>query len=272
MTFIQMSAEQKDRVAIYIDLTFASSLGTDCIYSLHPEPAAVDEMQSIESRLMRLETYLPSSGRARLKSSSSSNSIKPMQIPSPPTSLSSDDPISGVQQYLMTLLNSICHSEEAKLTEENISLTYFEHINTWLPIISRKQFSKKLGGHGSRLRRPEIDLQLTCMYLLVKEPSRFNFRCETDKIYKGARYAYFMLQAESLGSVELAQCGLMLATYEHATGLVEQAYATIWTCVRMMHSLRFRDKLQMMSNCDENELVECAEAYSLWWAILIRDR
>ena len=148
MTFIQMSAEQKDRVAIYIDLTFESSLGTDCIYSLHPEPAAVDEMQSIESRLMRLETYLPSSGRARLKSSSPSNSIKPMQIPSPPTSLSSDDPISGVQQYLMTLLNSICHSEEAKLTEENISLTYFEHINTWLPIISREQFSKKLGGHG----------------------------------------------------------------------------------------------------------------------------
>jgi hypothetical protein len=245
---------------------------------MFPEPAALDHMQSIQSRLMRLESYLPSNGRPGIESISPNantnggTSSKPMQIPSPPASLSSDDPLSSVQQYLIALVNSICHSEVAKITEEDIFTAYFEHINKWLPIISQKKFLKQFGSHCSIQRRPEMDLLLTCMYLLVREPCRFNFRWETDKFYKGARCAYFMLQAESLGSIEVAQCGLMLATYEHATGLVEQAYATIWPCVRMMHSLRLQDKLNMKSNYDYEELVECAETHSLWWGILIRDR
>jgi len=81
-----------------------------------------------------------------------------------------------------------------------------------------------------------------------------------------------MLQADSIGSIELAQGGLLLATYEHASGLVEQAYATIWTSVRMMHSLRVRDKFQRKQIDNESDELERAEAHALWWAILIRDR
>jgi hypothetical protein len=87
--------------------------------------------------------------------------------------------------------------------------------------------------------------------------------------YRSTRYAYFILQAESLGSIELAQSGLMLATYEHASGLIEQAYTTIWSCARMMHSLRLQEICQTKMNCDDYDQTECAEAHSLWWAILI---
>lgn len=257
---------------------FYLRLGAECTYSLYPEYTVGDEIQNIHSRLISLETRLPPHGRPYLEFTSSNTTVnrilhsQSLQPLSPPTSLSSDDPLSGVQQYLMALVNSICQSEMPKVTEEDIYAAYFEHINKWLPIISQKEFCKRFGNDRSMVRPPETDLLLTCMYLLVREPCKLGSRREIDKYYRSARYAYFVLQAESLGSIELAQSGLMLATYEHASGLVEQAYATIWTCARMMYSLRLHDVSQTKMTCDNDKPTECAEAHSLWWAILIRDR
>ena len=81
-----------------------------------------------------------------------------------------------------------------------------------------------------------------------------------------------MVQAESVGSIELAQSGLMLATYEHATGLVDAAHATIWTTVRMAQALCLQEKSQEDISCDHEEQVERTEANALWCALLIRDR
>jgi hypothetical protein len=234
-------------------------------------------MQSIHGRLMRLERYLPH-GMLDFEFPSSNNSsnmylhppsLRPSSLP---TSLSSDDAPSSIQQYLTALVNAICHSEGTKITEEDIYATYFEYINKWLPIISQKRFCQQLGGNGRMVRRSETDLLLACMYLLVREPCTLDSRGEIDIYYRSTRYAYFILQAESLGSIELAQSGLMLATYEHASGLIEQAYTTIWACARMMYSLRLQEICRTKINCDDYDQTECAEAHSLWWAILIRDR
>lgn len=95
---------------------------------------------------------------------------------------------------------------------------------------------------------------------------------ELEKHYKGARTAYFILQADSIGSIELLQTGLLLSTYEHASGLVEQAYATIWTCVRITHSLRIKENFRSKSDGDRVGGAQCAETHALWWAIIIRER
>lgn len=121
-------------------------------------------------------------------------------------------------------------------------------------------------------RRPESVLLLMCMYLLVKDPSSLGPSEDIHNHHKMVRSAYFMLQAEPTGSLELAQSGLMLATYEHASGLVEQAYSTIWTCVQMTHSLCLEDKFQRGIDNDHDKRIEFAEAHALWWSILIRDR
>jgi hypothetical protein len=238
-------------------------------------------MQSIQSRLMRLESLLPYNGRLGAAfNGPDSNNISclpqaqlqppfPPSPPSPPSSQSSKDPLSSTQKYLASLINSICHSEATGITEEDICSTYFTHINKWLPIISQNKFYTALRSLGPR--RPETDLLLSCMYLLVREPCTLSPDGEMDKYHKGARYSYFNLQADSAVSIELAQCGLLLATYEHASGLVEQAYSTIWTCAGMMYSLRLQDRYRSKLECDD-EKINCAEGHSLWWGILIRDR
>ena len=223
---------------------------------------------------MRLETLLlPQALNLAFSDNNSTESLHywQQQSPSPPSSLWSETTLNRPQQYLATLANSIFHSHIANITEENICEAYFKHINEWLPIISRKKLYKQHASNNPMNRRPEINLLLMCMYLLVRDPSDFDPSEDIHKYYKSVRSAYFILQAESTDVLELAQSGLLLATYEHTSGLIEQAYTTIWTCVRMIYSLRLEDKFQSIDS-DLDKHIECAELHSLWWAILIRDR
>lgn len=257
------------------NLTLILRLGAECTYQFYPDPASADETQEIQSRLMRLETLLlPPVHQLSFSDNNSMESLQQSQsrLPSPPTLLWSTASLNGIQQSLTVLTNSIFHSDVIKITEEDIYTAYFKYINKWLPIISQNKFHKQLAGDFPMNRRPETTLLLMCMYLLVKDPSNLGPSEDIHNHYKIVRSVYFMLLAESMGSLELAQSGLMLATYEHASGLVEQAYSTIWTCVQMTHSLHLEEFFQKRIDNDHYKQTECAEAHALWWAILIRDR
>ena len=101
------------------------------------------------------------------------------------------------------------------------------------------------------------------MYLLVRDPSDFDPCEDIHKYYKSVRSAYFILQAESRDLLELAQSGLLLATYEHTSGLIEQSYITIWTCIRMVYSLRLEDKFQISIDSDLDKLIKRTKLHSL---------
>ncbi|KIM99120.1 hypothetical protein OIDMADRAFT_146754 [Oidiodendron maius Zn] len=233
---------------------------------------SVDEIQQIQARLMRLETlFLPQAYEFAFADDNSRESLlsqQPHRL-SPPSSSWSKGPLNGVQQYLAMLANSVFDLDIAKITEEDICKAYFMHINHWLPIISQKKFYRQLAGDCIMDRRPETNLLLLSMYLLVTDPSS----CEDlHKHYTIVRTAYFMLQAESTDLLGLAQSGLILATYEHTSGYLEHAYSTIWTCVRMIYSLQLEDKFPISLDNDHDKQTECVEARALHWAILIRDR
>jgi hypothetical protein len=230
-------------------------------------------MQHIHSRLLRLESFLlpqvPESPLLGYNNRESLYSWQP-QLSSPPPLLWNEVTTIGAQSFLTALTQSIFHSDNITATEDDICDAYFRHVNKWLPIISQKKFYTQLASGRPTNRRPETELLLMCMYLMVRDPPDLDPSEENH--YKSVRLAYCMLQAESTDLLQLAQSGLILATYEHASGHVEQAYSTIWTCVQMMHSLRLEDKLQTSKDSDHDKQTECAEAYALWWAILIRDR
>ena len=235
----------------------------------------MEEIQQIQNRLLRLETILLP--QAREVASSGNNSTESLyslqpQSPSPSSSLLSGAASNGASQCLPTLTNPILPPGIVHITEEDIYAEYFKHVGKWLPIISQKKFYKQLTGNRSMNRRPEADLLVSCMYLLVKDPANLEPSEAMHNHYKRVRSTYFMLQAESMGGLELAQSGLMLATFEHASGHIEPAYATIWTCIRMMHSLRLENKFRASIDNNHDEETECAEAHALWWAIIIRDR
>lgn len=205
------------------------------------------------------------------KSHQSQQSLQ-SQPPSPSSPMQSEVTVNGVQQLLTTEANSIFRSDNAQMTEEDILEAYFKHIDKWLPILSKKRLYKKFARDRLVNRPPETDLLLMCMYLLVKDPSNLDPREDMHENYKNLRTIFFMLQAKSTDLLELAQSGLMLATYEHASGHIEQAYSTIWACVRMLHSLRLEDKFRISMEDNYDKQTECAEAHALWWATLIRDR
>ena len=221
---------------------------------------------------MRLETLLPPQAReftfADNNSRESLLSQQPRRL-SPLSSLWSKGPLNGVQQYLAMLANSVFDLDIVKITEEDICKAYFMHINQWLPIISQKKFCRQLASDCIMDRRPETNLLLLSMYLLVTDPSS---REDIHKHYNIVRTAYFMLQAESTDLLGLAQSGLILATYEHTSGYLEHAYSTIWTCAQMISSLHLEDKFPISLGHDLDKQTECIEARALHWAILIRDR
>ena len=260
----------------------SSRLGAECVYFLYPlSSKGVDEMDGIRSGVVRVGSYFPPDEQVREISTFHSNGgggggghpppSWPQQ-PSPPISLSSDDSAGAIRRFLSDLVSPICHSDDGRIAEEDVYSTYFSHINKWLPILSQTRFREKLhGGDTVTRRQPETNLLLACMYLLVRRPCKSRQSAEADKFYRGARHAYFALQGEGAGSVELAQSGLMLATYEHASGMVERAYATMWSCVGVVYGLRLKERGQV-KGCSWEERVEGVEAHSLWWGVLVRDR
>ncbi|KIN03309.1 hypothetical protein OIDMADRAFT_26023 [Oidiodendron maius Zn] len=263
--------------------TQCKELEAECAYQINPDTSA-GEIQQIQFRLMRLETLLlPQlrefnfSDNNSIESSQSQKSHQSQQSqvsqpPSPSSSMRSEATLNGVQQLLTAVANSVFRSDNAQMTEDDILEAYFNHIDKWLPILSEKRLYKKFARDRLVNRPPETDLLLMCMYLLVKDPSSLDSREDMHENYKNLRTIFFMLQAKSADLLELAQSGLMLATYEHVSGHIEQAYSTIWACVRMLHSLRLEDKFRISMDDNYDKQTECAEAHALWWATLIRDR
>lgn len=248
-------------------------LGAECLYPASSQPAP-EELREIRGRLRRLENLLSQHMLHDHQHKDDGSSGLPPTEPQlqSPVSPANDIEIYKVEAHLDETLASILEREDAGLSVKDIYTTYFAHISPWLPVISKKRFLERLNCGSPKAGHPETTLLLICMYLLQQGPHTRSSPREVKGHYQSAHRAFLMLQADSIGSVELAQNGLLLATYEHASGLLEQAYATIWTCVRMAYSLRLQDTIHRKKNGNEDDKLECAEIHSLWWGIQIRER
>jgi hypothetical protein len=168
------------------------------------------------------------------------------------------------------LSEEVCHLLQSKPGEVyGACQVYFQNVHKWMPVISQKLFYRRMT-QFSNTKRADFSLLLLSVCLLIQYPLSDTTQLPLYSIVKSN---YWHLNSCMEASTELAQAGLLIACYEHASGLVEASYHTIGLCARMgywmgLHERRIDSDLAK----DSDAWLENAEKCNLWWGIFIRDR
>jgi hypothetical protein len=146
---------------------------------------------------------------------------------------------------------------------------YFQNVHKWMPVISQRLFYKRMT-EFTKTKRADFSLLLLGVCLMIRYPLTDTAQ---DPLYKIVKTEYWHLNSCLEVSIELVQAGLLIACYEHTSGMVGAAYRTIGLSARTgfwmeLHNQRLESDLPK----DSDAWLENAEKCNLWWGIFIRDR
>ena len=158
---------------------------------------------------------------------------------------------------------------------DDISVSYFQGVHRWLPIISRRRFHDRL----MNLRGPataDFSVLLLAMCLVTSRPaedSKSRVR-DQETLYLSSKMLFAHAQSFTATSTHLIQAGLLIATYEYAQGLSDAAFVSIGTCARMAYAAglsngALRDTREQGSLSDQDW---ACENHNLWWGIVLCER
>jgi hypothetical protein len=239
-----------------------------CVYDEPEGMAVADEFRYLRKRLRNVES---------LTIPGTSKTARPALLLS---GLTNGEPQPGEHASFLQRLGAF--SSASNLSEEVCQLlqykpgevygacqVYFQNAHKWMPVISQKLFYKRMT-QFSNTKRADFSLLFLSVCLLIHYPLSDTTQLPLYRIVK-SNYWHFNSCLDV--SIELAQAGLLIACYEHASGLVEAAYHTIGLCARMgywmgLHEQRMDSDLPK----DSDTWLENAERCNLWWGIFIRDR
>jgi hypothetical protein len=242
----------------------------ECIYNDTSSISIADEFRHLRKRLREVE---------RLVVPGSSNIPRPAQPHSthekPPTvGREVDKRVPFLERLAAVnganLSGQVCELLQAKPGEVyGACQIYFQNVHKWMPVISQRLFYQRMT-EFSKTKRPEFAVLLLCVCLLIRYPVTDTGQ---DPLYKTVKGEYWHLSSCLEESVELVQAGVLIACYEHASGMIGAAYGTIGLSARMgswmgLHHQRLETDLPKKSYA----WLENAERCNLWWGIVIRDR
>ena len=241
----------------------------ECIYNDTASISVADEFRHLRKRLREVE---------RLAIPGTSKIARPDQLHS-----AHEDPPGGRQAGKHTpFLERLAAVDRAKLSEEVCELLqskpgevygacqiYFQNVHKWMPVISQRLFYQRMT-EFSKTKRPDFAVLLLGVCLLNRYPVTDTGQ---DPLYKIVKDEYWHLSSCLEVSIVLVQAGVLIACYEHASGMVGAAYRTIGLSARMgswmgLHNQRLESDLPK----DSDAWLENAERCNLWWGIVIRDR
>lgn len=148
---------------------------------------------------------------------------------------------------------------------QNISNTYFDSIHTWMPILSKKQFSSNLPNYLTH-RKSELCLLVVCMKL----SSSLTTTAKTV-LYRTAKQFYFEMESSGILSVTVLQAGVLIAIYELGHAIYPAAFLSVGQCARYAAALEIEKSItsQILDKLPWNEV---EEQRRVWWSIIILDR
>lgn len=156
---------------------------------------------------------------------------------------------------------------------DDISARYFRGIHSFIPIISRARFHDSLVNFGAP-PPASFSVLLLAMSLITYYPEATlqNQRSvEQSSLYLATKTIFTQVHSSSSPSLHLIQAGLILATYEYASGMVENALSSISLCARMGYATRIQlSDPQQKSEGDE--YLQAEEELNTWWGIVICER
>ena len=198
----------------------------ECVYDDPPSNIFVDELRYLRRRLKDVE---------RLAVQKTFNTARPARLESgdPPDSATKVAKRGTFLERLEAVKTETDLSEEVHDLAQSkpgelygACQVYFQNVHTWMPIISQKLFYKRMT-EFSKTKRADFSLLLLCICLLIRYPSSDTTH---DPLYKIVKTEYGHLNSHLEATIEMAQAGILIACYEHASGLVEASYYTIGVC------------------------------------------
>lgn len=196
------------------------------------------------------------------------------RLPSPAPSASSDNSALSSTSSLFDRSPShdfdlsVCKTvygalDQAGANFEQFTKHYWRSVHSYLTIINRKRFLKRVQGL-SRKANAESALLLLCIQLCA-EPTRSGITAAGNGVYITAKTLFQSISVSKKPSVELVQAGALLALFEHNTDLRGPAYQSLRDCSRLASVLGL-DAQPTATNTVVHE-----ERRRLYWGLLSLD-
>ncbi|KAM0255740.1 hypothetical protein ACHAQJ_005494 [Trichoderma viride] len=174
---------------------------------------------------------------------------------------------------LSDLLKTLLQSQPGEIYET--CRAHFQQTHKWFPVVSERLFYKRLTAF-SQTHSADFALLLFTIVLFSRFPQEDFSEAQTadDPLYKMLKSNYWRMSTNMKVSIELVQAGLLLACYEHCSGMIDAAYLTLGMCARLgqwMDLDKKKDSGDPIHQETDAWFQNC-EKINLWWGIVIRDR
>lgn len=146
---------------------------------------------------------------------------------------------------------------------------FFDTIQSWMPIISKKRFYDH---YLHPLSQPRADLALLflCMKLIISIPPKHTKNPQTPT-YLAAKQFYLEVETAGIFSIQVLQAGVLISLYELGHAIYPSAFFSIGACARYAYALGI-DGNATSQVSKPFTWVEQEERRRVWWAIVILDR
>ncbi|KAK3393696.1 hypothetical protein B0H63DRAFT_516866 [Podospora didyma] len=153
---------------------------------------------------------------------------------------------------------------------EYVASLYFGGVNTWFTIIERTTFDRQLEDMWAN-PSAEICALVLCMRLVTRAPNANPVSGMGDSFYLSVKTMLNLVQSKVALSIPLLQAELLVAMYEFAHSMPQQAYMTVGRCFQMSRAFNWHYKpfwSQERQSMVPADLKLCS---ILWWAIVYVD-
>lgn len=154
-------------------------------------------------------------------------------------------------------------------TVHAIASHFFDTVQLWMPIISKKRFYDYCR-HPLAPSRADLALLIFCMRLLSKALAR-ETKCPQTSKYFSAKQFYLEVETAGFLSIQVLQAGILISLYELGHAIYPSAFLSIGACARYAYALGINGGAISPISMPFTR-VEKEERRRVWWAIVILDR
>lgn len=181
-----------------------------------------------------------------------------------PAVFSSMDSTEDIHSFACRCLSDILGHRQSV---ERVVASYFASVNAWLTIIERASFESNIEDMWTTPSAETATLVL-CMRLIIRPPTASSPAGMGDSLYLSAKTMLSLVQTKLSLSITLLQAELLVAMYEFAHAMPQQAYMTVGRCFQITKAFGWHYEpfwSEERQNLVPRELKLCS---ILWWAVV----
>jgi hypothetical protein len=152
---------------------------------------------------------------------------------------------------------------------QNIASHFFDTIQNWMPIISKRRFYDHYL-YTMSPSRADLVLLFLCMKLITEMLPGQASNPRTS-MYFIAKQFYLQVETAGVFSIQVLQAGILISLYELGHAIYPSAFLSIGACARYAYALDINGNA-MSQVSKPFTWVEQEERRRVWWAIVILDR